>query len=178
MLHRYMKISDESGGFTFIEVIITMLIFSIVSIPVFTVFSRIIHVTEKIKTANRYTREIISLDDFLNNAVSEIQFPFWMALKKDTPYMNGKNHIEVPYWKGKRNSALILDCKDGVLSVISPDETRIFKGWEAFISQPLRDKEGRITGIVLILKKVGTGEVRFLCVFGAIGHGVFTGAEK
>jgi len=173
-----MKIPDKSGGFTFVEIIITMLIFSIVSIPVFTVFSRIIHVTEKIKTANRHTWEIISLDDFLKNAVSEIRFPFWMALKKDTPYMNGKNHIAVPYWKGKRNSALIVDCTDGVLSVTSPDETRIFKGWEAFISQPLQDKGGRITGITLLLKKGGTGEVRFLCAFGAMGHGVFTGTEK
>lgn len=173
-----MKIPDKNGGFTFIEVIIAMLIFSIVSIPVFTVFSRIIRVTEKIKTTNRYTQKLISLDDFLKNVVSEIQFPFWMVLKEDTPLLNGKNHLEIPYWKGKRNSVLKIDCIDDVLSVASPDGTRIFKGWKGFHSVPLRDTEGRITGITLTLKKGEKREVRFLCAFGAIGHGVFTGAEK
>ncbi len=172
------KIPDKNGGFTFIEIIIAILVFSIISIPVFTVFSRIIRVTERIKAVNRHTLELVSLDDFLTNTISEIQFPFWVNVQKDSTLSYGKNHLEIPYWKGKENSLLKVDCRKNILRVTSPDETRIFKGWEEFHAVPLQNARGEITGIILIFKKREEKAVRTLFAFGSRGHSVFTGTEQ
>ncbi len=169
---------NRNGGFTFIEIIIAMVIITTAWVPVLSVFTRFLHFTEKIRAENRFTEKLISLDDYLRNSVSEIQLPYWIEGKQESLFMNFRNHLTIFYWKGQRTAGLKIDWAEGILHISSPDGDRIFKDWNGFESTPLKTRKESIIGVVLILKNPGKKDTRFICTFGTAGHAVFEEAEK
>ncbi len=168
-----MAVMTKNRGFTFIEIIISLFIISIMWIPVLTLFSRFQLFTEKIKAENRSTEQFISLDDYIRRSISKIQPPYWIAWRKDSLLLNSRDHLFIPYWKGKNTAGLEISCSEGMLHIVSPEEYRNFKGWNRFDSMPMKDRKGTIMGVILILGKSGEKYTRFFCTFGALGHAVF-----
>ena len=177
-LQNSMAVMTKNRGFTFIEIIISLFIISIMWIPILALFSRFRLFTEKIKLEGRSTEQLISLDDYIRRSISRIQPPYWIAWEKDSLLLNSRDHLCIPYWKGKSTAGLEISCSEGMLHIVSPDGYRSFNGWNGFESTPMKTRKGSIIGVVLILKKPGKKDTRFICPFGTAGHAVFEEAEK
>ena len=160
----------KESGFTLVEALIALTIVSLIGIPVFMVFSETVTFTGKIKDLTRWNRELIGLESVLRKSVLQIRIPFWIS---DIEVSEGITILKVPYWMGDVNSFLEIEGNDGNLNISTPDESTIFKGYEDFEFDYLKESQSQTVGISLVIKKTGKENIIFQCAFGSVGREVF-----
>jgi len=105
----------KSDGYTITEVIVTLLIISIISTILFSNSSKIEDVIFKSKNELNIKIEEIKLINILNQEVQNIQQPWFLD---DYLVEEKNNSIEFFYYKGIKESSLLLDFKDKVSIII------------------------------------------------------------
>ncbi len=161
---------NTNGGFTLIETLIAITLISLIGIPVFMISSDIAGFSEKIKDLNSWNRELIKLEKILGESVGEVRFPFWTS---DIKLAEETGRIRIPYWNGDANLFLELKFEDSVLTITTPEGSRMFRGYDRAEFDLLKDSRLRIIGLTTKVKKSKQENSEFQCTFGAIGREVF-----
>jgi len=164
----------NSSGFTLLEVLIALTLISLLGLAAFSVFPEVRGVAEKLKKANKYNYELLQLEHTLRSSVSRIQIPYWV---QEITIEESSVSTRIPFWQGDSELSLKIQQKDGVLSIITPQNSFRFNGYEKCKISTLRSHDEMIIGLALHVKKQKQKEVVFQCAFGAIGNAVFSGPE-
>ncbi len=165
---------EKDSGFTLVETLIALTLVSLIGIPVFMVFSDTVTFTAKIKDLTRWNKELIQLERVLRKSVSEIEIPFWIDNIEVT---EEAGTVSVPYWNGDVNSFFEIKIEDNVLKIITPRGSTVFKGYDGFEFDFLKDGGFRTVGLSIIIKKEKKEDVKFQCALGSVGRGLFNENE-
>jgi prepilin-type N-terminal cleavage/methylation domain-containing protein len=160
----------KDSGFTLVETLIAITLISLIGIPVFMVFSETLGFTDKIKDLNRWNKELIQLENVLRQSVSEVKVPFWIS---DIELTEEAGVMSVPYWDGNADSFLEIEIEDTILKISTPLGSTIFKGYEGFEVNFLKDSGSGTIGLSILVKKNKKENITFQCAFGSIGRDLF-----
>jgi prepilin-type N-terminal cleavage/methylation domain-containing protein len=104
----------SEDGFTFIEIMIALVIFSILGVIVWQAISHGSKLLDKISITSSKVVEVLDLDRTLRKYTAEIIIPFWIA---EINIKERDNEIEIPFYKGDEHSYLCFQCKGEYLLV-------------------------------------------------------------
>ena len=162
---------NNDRGFTLIETLVAITLISLIGLPVFMVTSDTVTFTKKIKDLNRWNGELIKLERVLRKSVRGVQIPFWIS---DVEVTEGTGTMTIPYWNGDADLVLEMEIEDTVLEITTPEGSTVFKGYDGFEFNFLKDSGSRTIGLSILIKKTKRENVEFQCTFGSIGREVFT----
>ena len=115
------KKSKKDEGFTYIELLIAIIIMSLVLIGVSQGLLTGNRVLEKTTVSSSTSGSILQLDTLIRKNVSRIYFPFWWG---DINITESADNIEIPFYEGNENTFLIFGFENNYLNmaVKKPDE--------------------------------------------------------
>lgn len=161
---------NNNSGFTLIETLIAITLFSLIVIPVFMVTSDTVSFIEKVKNLNFWNKELVYLERILRKSIEEVQIPFWI---REVEVVEGIGSIKVPYWNGDADLVLEMEIEDTTLKITTPEGSTVFTAYEGLEFGLLKDSKSGTIGLSINIKKIKRKVLKLQCNFGAIGGYVF-----
>jgi prepilin-type N-terminal cleavage/methylation domain-containing protein len=115
---------NRENGFTFIEVLVSVTILSILGFAIWIGFISVINLIQTVPEATEKGQNLLNLDTYLRHSCEEILVPFWMP---EYEYEEESDRVVLPYYGGKEENILSIEYKDKYItitpSIIEEDET-------------------------------------------------------
>ena len=159
------KILNNNDGFTFVELMITLVITSLLIIGI---SQGLISGTRIIEKATMYTNStttFLEMDDLVREMVGRVYVPFWYS---EIPVEENSDYLEIPFYEGEKDSFLTISFNNSYLHIglkdlsgdgagsISENEneyqSKIIRSFHAFSKitiEPAVNSEQEIFGVSL-----------------------------
>lgn len=156
---------SNNDGFTFIELLITLVITSLLIIGISQGLISGTKIIEKATIKTESTTTYIEMDDLVRQMVGRIYMPFWLS---DIYYEEEPGYMEIPYFDGKGDSFLTISFTEnnlhvGIKVLISDDaevanrrqseyQTEVIRSFHAFSNIDIEtalNAEQEVIGITL-----------------------------
>lgn len=108
------KINRSEDGFTFIELMITLLITSLLIIGVSKGLIGGSRIVEKAVASSSTTVTILQMDNQIRSMVSRVYFPFWYG---NIDIEENSGTIEIPFYEGGKNNLLHFSFENNYLDI-------------------------------------------------------------
>jgi prepilin-type N-terminal cleavage/methylation domain-containing protein len=107
--------SDREDGFTFIEVIVSVTILSILGFSIWMGFIGIMNLIRTVPEATEKGQKLLNLDTYLRQTCEDIVLPFWIP---EYEYEEESDKVMLPYYGGKEENILSIEYKDKYITII------------------------------------------------------------
>ncbi len=108
------KTAKSEDGFTFIELMITLLITSLLIIGISKGLIGGSKVVEKAVAGSSTTITILQMDNQIRSMVSRVYFPFWYG---NIDIEGNSGTIDIPFYEGKNDSFLYFSFENNYLDI-------------------------------------------------------------
>ncbi len=146
---RSRMLDKNEDGFTFVEVIASILILSIIGFLIWQGSSIATRVLFKSTDRSIATIRLLQLDEVMRRETGHIVIPFWISrLEIETTH----SRISVPYYQGDPDDVLIIEVVEDALKITAPkhDKSLHFGPFPGISAMVARDTGGNPIGIKLI----------------------------
>lgn len=109
-----LKFRDKTNGFTFIEVILSVLIISLISISMSQWFSQILHSSNNIYNRTINSKNLIFIRNILKKELSQIKPPWWIG---ENNFTIEEENYTFNWHDGEENELLILQSDSTGISI-------------------------------------------------------------
>lgn len=139
-----MKIFKNEEGFTFIEILVSMVLLSVLGITIWTGLISSQGLIRKIISEASMAAKILQLDNFVRQNANKVKIPFWEGKIKTEagesglaiPYLNS-DYEDILIFKTRENMLLIGSKKTGQFNAFGPFKDIGFQLWEGDGEKPL-----------------------------------------
>lgn len=139
-----MSTFKNEKGFTFIEILVSMVLLSVLGITIWAGLINSQGLIRKIISEASTSAKILQLDNFVRQNTNKVKIPFWEGkIKIDgeesglaIPYMNAE-YADKLIFKTSENMLLIGSKKAGQFNAFGPFDNIGFKLWEGDGGKPL-----------------------------------------
>lgn len=128
---RVLKKLSQSDGYSYIEVFIVLLIFSLVGTLLLTNQGKLFTIANKSKVRLEEKSQILSLRTTLKDEVQKIAPPWFIS---SIPYEVGSTTIKIFYYNGVKEDYLLIDTNKGIRISNSSEELVYFPELEGTFS--------------------------------------------
>jgi prepilin-type N-terminal cleavage/methylation domain-containing protein len=150
--------SKSKSGFTYIEMMVALIILSLVGVLVWQGISASGKLLDKISVSSSTTMRLMQTEESVRELVGKIRIPFWInAMELE----EGEGEIAVPFYEGRGENLLIIKYEDGSLIIGNrgTDEEQMHgvKSFGPFSNAEIgvaRSEEGELFGITVVLYPV------------------------
>ncbi len=149
----------SEDGFTFVEIIASILILSIIGFLIWQGSSIAARMLFKSSDRSIATLSRLQLDEALRRETGNILIPFWISrVEIETSH----NRIRIPYYQGDPDDHLVIEVIGDSLTITAPgrDEYVHFGPFPGISAAPARDTEGNPIGINLKYASSRTADAR------------------
>jgi prepilin-type N-terminal cleavage/methylation domain-containing protein len=101
-------------GFTFIEVLISLTILSLISLVVWGGLRNARTLIERISYRGSATAKVVQLDSFLRSSCLKVRPPFWLAALE---VQSSEDRLSIPYYEGEPDRHLVLEVDGSYLTI-------------------------------------------------------------
>ncbi len=109
-------------GFTFIEVLVSLTILSLISLVVWAGLRNARTLIERISYKGSATAKVVQLDTFLRSSCLKVRPPFWLTALE---VQSSEDRLSIPYYEGEPDRHLVLEVDGSYLRIRSePGEDR------------------------------------------------------
>jgi prepilin-type N-terminal cleavage/methylation domain-containing protein len=108
------KKNKTDYGFTYIELLIAIIIMSLLIIGVSQGLLTGTRILEKATVHTTTTGSILHMDNLIRENVARIYFPFWSG---EINIEEGENNIEIPFFDGNKDTYLTFSMQDNYLNI-------------------------------------------------------------
>ncbi len=139
-----MSTFKNEGGFTFIEILVSMVLLSVLGITIWAGLINSQGLIRKIISEASMSAKILQLDNFLRQNANKVKIPFWEGKIKTE---RGESSLAIPYlnaeyedmliFKISRDMLLIGSTKTGQFNAFGPFNNIRFQLWEGDGENPL-----------------------------------------
>jgi prepilin-type N-terminal cleavage/methylation domain-containing protein len=102
--------SKNEQGFTFIEVMVALLIVSLIVVVAWQGSSRSGNLLDRISRDSLTVLKLMRAESALRDAVAEIRIPFWVS---EAVIEEGEGELAIPFYGGSADTLLVVKCEDG-----------------------------------------------------------------
>jgi prepilin-type N-terminal cleavage/methylation domain-containing protein len=132
-----MNIFKNEEGFTFIEILVSMVLLSVLGVTIWTGLISSQGLIRKIISEASMSAKILQLDNFVRQHVNQVKIPFWEGkIKAEAvesglaiPYLNS-DYEDMLIFKISRDMLLIGSKKTGQFTAFGPFNDIGFQLWE------------------------------------------------
>jgi prepilin-type N-terminal cleavage/methylation domain-containing protein len=103
--------TDWEDGFSFIEVLVSLLIISLVGVVLYASFSTGFRAIEKAQTEVRTAVRHLQADHLIRSAAGAVEIPYWVT---DYEMAAGENTLDLPWYEGEKESKTV-QLPEGVI---------------------------------------------------------------
>ena len=146
--------TKQEDGFSFIEVLVSLLIISLVGIVLYASFSTGFRAVEKSQTEVRTAVRHLQADHIIRSAAGAVQIPYWVT---DYEMSAGERTLDLPWYEGEKESK----------TVQLPEHVIIEKS-------ELIKKDGKSPFGIKIQYKIGKREYTTSAAFASFPAGIVT----
>lgn len=105
---------QSEDGFTFIEILVSLVLFAVLGVVVWTALLQAQRLIGKVTLRASQSAKILQADDMVRHYAAQIRIPFWVGKLEDAG--NGKELV-LPYLNGDADDVLLLRQNQGMLVI-------------------------------------------------------------
>jgi prepilin-type N-terminal cleavage/methylation domain-containing protein len=106
--------SKNEQGFTFVEVMVALLIISLIGVVVWQGSVRSGRLLDRISRESLITLKLMRTESALRDAVAEIRIPFWVS---EAVIEESDGELVIPFYEGSADALLVVKCEDGSIVI-------------------------------------------------------------
>lgn len=154
-------------GFTFIEVLVSLTVLSLIAVVVWAALSNARTLIDKISYRGSTTAKTVQLDTFLRSSCRKVRPPFWLTALEVT---SADGRLSIPYYDGEPDRHLVLEVEGSYLTVRSePGEESLRFGPFEEIALGTISQEGQLPwGVEVRLQTERATPLTLTCRLGAV----------
>ena len=148
------KTIRNERGFTFVEILVSLVIISFIGMILFTGASRAQTVLKNISEMSITNNRLLQYTNYLRSSAAQVKVPFWI---REISFVEKEDSLEIPYFRGEKDSYLVIGRTDHFLTIDSRNSPverplQTFGPFHSINFHPMVDENGSTSSIKTIVE--------------------------